>query len=224
MTRVMTLGAIIVVAALVAHAHDVTTNVTWNREVSRIFYARCAACHRPGGSAFSLMSYQEASPWARAIKDAVLTRSMPPWGAVKGFGSFRNDQALTQEEIDLVERWINGGSPEGNPNDLPARPKIALPPAVESWTGELVVSGDYRLPRPFVLDGFVVRVPPSGGTARITIEFPDGRIAPLVWFDGHPAQRQQPFLLRAPLSIPAGASMRGLAGSTLVLLPPAHPR
>ena len=120
----MTLGAIIVVVvSLVTHAHDVTTNVTWNREVSRIFYARCATCHRPGGSAFSLMSYQEASPWARGIKDAVLTRSMPPWGAVKGFGSFRNDQALTQEEIDLVERWVNGGSPEGNPNDLPATAK-----------------------------------------------------------------------------------------------------
>jgi len=139
-------------------------------------------------------------------------------------GVRRRHQALTQEEIDLVERWVNGGSPEGNPNDLPARPKIAPPPVVESRTGELVVSGDYRLPRPFVLDGFVVRVPPSGGTARITIEFPDGRVAPLVWFDGHPAQRQQPFLLRVPLSIPAGASMRGMAGSTLVLLPPAHPR
>jgi len=69
------------------------------------------------------MSYQEASPWAKGIKDAVLRRTMPPWGAVKGFGSFRNDQTLTQEELELVERWVNGGAPEGNPNDLPARPK-----------------------------------------------------------------------------------------------------
>src|SRR5580698_11634035 len=79
-------------------AHIVTTNVTWNREVSRIVYSRCATCHHTGGSAFSLMSYQEAYPWAAAIKADVLQQKMPPWGAVKGFGMFRNDEALTPDE------------------------------------------------------------------------------------------------------------------------------
>ena len=55
----------------------------------------------PAVTRFSLMTYQEASPWATAIKESVLRRRMPPWGAVKGFGTFRNEQALSQEEIDL---------------------------------------------------------------------------------------------------------------------------
>src|SRR5258706_14833473 len=105
-----------------ANSHDVTTKVTWNREISRIVYARCASCHRPGASAFSLVTYSEANPWGRAILDSVLRRTMPPWGAVKGFGSFRNEQALMQEEITLIENWVNGNLPEGNPNDLPPRP------------------------------------------------------------------------------------------------------
>ena len=85
-----------------AGAHGVgSTPITWNREISRLFYDRCASCHRPGGAAFSLMTYSDAQPRANEIKDAVLNRRMPPWGAVKGFGSFRNDQSLMQEQIEL---------------------------------------------------------------------------------------------------------------------------
>ena len=69
---------------------------------------------------FHLMSYQEVRPWAKAIEEEVLERRMPPWGAVKGFGEFRNDQALTQEQIELYRQiGLSGGAPEGNPNDLP---------------------------------------------------------------------------------------------------------
>src|ERR1700754_2318272 len=84
-------------------AHDpITTKLTWTREISRIFYARCASCHRSGGKAFSLLTYKEARPWAVAIAEEVMERRMPPWGAVKGFGEFRNDQSLTQEQIGLI--------------------------------------------------------------------------------------------------------------------------
>ena len=86
-----------------AHAHDViTTPITWSREILRIVYNKCASCHRPGGSAFSLITYEEARPWVVAIREETLRRTMPPWGAVKGFGDFRNDQALTPEEIDRL--------------------------------------------------------------------------------------------------------------------------
>jgi hypothetical protein len=219
-------GIIVLTACLVARAHDVTTHVTWNREISRIAYARCAMCHRPGGSAFSLLSYQEANPWANAIKEEVLQRRMPPWGAVKGFGSFRNEQALAQEELDLIANWVNGGAPEGNPNDLPARPAISQPPVVARRSGEMIASGNYRFQRPFTLDGFWVRNHPRDGSAQITIQFPDGRIEPLVWLHDdsaqqeHPfPQQEHPFLLRTPLSLPPGALLQGLAGSSLVLLP-----
>src|SRR5579872_4285901 len=102
--RVRLSGAIAIVAcsAVTLFGHDVTTKVTWNREISRIVYARCAQCHQPGHSAFSLLTFQEAEPWAQAIRDSVLRRTMPPWGAVKGFGTFRNEQALSQEELGLV--------------------------------------------------------------------------------------------------------------------------
>jgi mono/diheme cytochrome c family protein len=219
-TRLRALAGIIVVAASVAvRAHDVTTHVTWNREVARIVYARCATCHRPGGSAFSLLSYQEANPWANAIKEDVLQRRMPPWGAVKGFGSFRNEQALTQEELDLIANWVNGGGPEGNPNDLPARPTISQPRVLARRSDEIIASGNYRFQRPFTLDGFWVRDHPKGGSAQITILFPDGRIEPLVWLDDYSAEQEHPFLLRTPLSLPSGALLQGLAGSSLALLP-----
>ncbi len=217
---VAAIGLIVLSVSGTARAHDVTTRVTWNREISRIVYARCATCHRPGGTAFSLLSYQEASPWATAIKETVLRRAMPPWGAVKGFGSFRNDQALTQEELDLIGNWVNGGAPEGNPNDLPPRPRVAPPLAFAHRPGEIVATGDYRFQRPFSLDGFWVIDLPKGQSAQVTIELPDGRIEPLVWFHDYPAQSGHPFLLRTPLAVPSGAVMRGLPpGSSLALVP-----
>jgi hypothetical protein len=66
------------------------------------------------------MTYQDAQPWAVAIKAAVLSRRMPLWGAVKGFGDFRNDQGLAQNEMDLISDWVDGGIRRGNnPNVLP---------------------------------------------------------------------------------------------------------
>src|SRR5215469_14864327 len=118
-------GAALVVGSF-ASAHDVIgTTVTWDREMSRIVYSRCATCHHPSGSAFSLITYAEARAWAPAIKDAVLQRRMPPWGAVKGFGDFRNDEALTAEQLELVAKWVDGGLPEGDPRDLPRLPVFA---------------------------------------------------------------------------------------------------
>src|SRR5215510_16139492 len=120
------MSALLSTAASWLHAHDLSKNpVTWNREMSRLVYDRCASCHREGGSAFSLMTYRDAQPRAIAIRDAVLSRQMPPWGAVKGFGDFRNDQGLTQEQVELVAGWVEGGMSKGNnPNALPAEPKF----------------------------------------------------------------------------------------------------
>lgn len=84
LTIVLSLG---LAGPVIAVAHDpITTQITWNRDISRIIYNRCASCHHDGGEAFSLMSYQVARPWAKAIKEEVLERRMPPFAAVKGFG------------------------------------------------------------------------------------------------------------------------------------------
>ncbi|HEX9224977.1 MAG TPA: cytochrome c, partial [Candidatus Acidoferrales bacterium] len=105
---------VLLVSASLLSAHTViTTKITWSREVSRIAYQHCAFCHHDGGSSFSLMTYEEARPWAEAIKQQVIARRMPPWNAVKGFGEFKNDRGLTQEEIGIIANWVTGGAPEG---------------------------------------------------------------------------------------------------------------
>lgn len=198
----------------------VNTSRTWDREISRIVYARCGTCHRQGGTAFSLMTYPEARPWATAIKGEVLQRKMPPWGAVKGFGDFRNDQALSQAQLDLIENWVDGGAPEGDPNDLPPWPTFTPLPAIEHRAGEIVASGDFKFQHPFNLDGFWPKELPPAASPQITVELPDGKIEPLVWLRDYDPKYGHPFLLRTPLLMPPGSVIRGLpAGSSLVLLP-----
>ncbi len=203
-------------------AHDIiTTPITFDREISRLFNARCASCHHEGGTAFSLLTYAEARPWAEAIREEVLGRTMPPWGAVKGFGDFRNDQALTPEQIELIESWTDGGVPEGDAKDLPAPPKFTGPSALEHPAGALLVSGEYQLARPFVLDGLLPKTVPEKAMLQITAELPDGSVQPLLWLDHYRPAFAHPFLLRNPLELPAGARIHGVpSGAAIFLLPP----
>ena len=100
------------ITTLYSSAHDViTTPITFSREISRLVNLRCAVCHREGGSAFSLLTYEQARPWAKAIKEEVLERRMPPWGAVKGFGDFKDDQGLTEEQIKMKVLSAVSGTP-----------------------------------------------------------------------------------------------------------------
>lgn len=70
----------------------------------------------------SLATYDEARPWAKAIKEELLEKRMPPWHAVKGYGDFRNAPSLTQRDVDLIVNWVEGGAPKGDEKDLPAAP------------------------------------------------------------------------------------------------------
>jgi hypothetical protein len=204
-----------------AQAHDViTTPITFDREIIRIFQARCLACHHPDGMAFSLMTYTDARPWAEAVKEEVLGRTMPPWGAIKGFGDFRNDQALTPEQIEVIESWADGGVPEGEPADLPKGEPAAGAGTVERPHGALDVAGDFKLPHAFQLDGILPQNVPEKASVQITAELPDGSVEPLVWLENYKPQFAHPFLLRTPLGLPAGTIIRGLPqGSVLTLLP-----
>jgi hypothetical protein len=194
-----------------ARAHDViTTPITYTREIYRIFQSRCFSCHRPGGAAFSLMTFSDARPWAEAIKEEVLARTMPPWGAVKGFGDFRNDQALTPEQLEVIESWADGGVPEGEPTDLPAK----LDPT-EVWPAEpaqsaVTVSGDFKLARSMMIDGFIPVSVPEKASFQVLAELPDGSVEPLVWFQDYKVKFAHAFLLRSPLTLPAGTVIRGV--------------
>src|SRR5499426_1952278 len=98
----------------------VTTKIRFNKEIIRIFQDHCLACHQPGSNTkVFLHNYAAARPWAKAIKEEVLERRMPPSQAVKGFGQFEDDHGLTQHEVDQIVAWVDGGTPKGDDKDLP---------------------------------------------------------------------------------------------------------
>jgi len=99
---------------------------TFSKDVAPILYKSCVECHRPDAMApMALISYEDARPWARAIKQKVTRREMPPWGADPTIGRFSNDVSLKQSEIDTIAAWVDGGAPQGNPGELPSAPKFA---------------------------------------------------------------------------------------------------
>ena len=100
--------------------------VTFNKEVAPIFFKHCAECHRPGESApMSLLTYKEARPWAKSIREKVTSREMPPWHADPHVGQFANDRRLSQAEVEAVAAWVEGGAKEGEAKDLPPAPQFA---------------------------------------------------------------------------------------------------
>jgi mono/diheme cytochrome c family protein len=214
-------AAVMLVMSSVSEGHDrETTSVTWNRTVSRIVHQRCGSCHRPEGSAFSLLTYDDARPWAVAIREEILARSMPPWGAVKGFGEFRNDGALSSAQMNLIVNWVEGGVPEGNDSDLPPDPEYADDADSVPDSTELLVRGTTTLEEDFILDGLQPREVPADGSLQITAELPDGAVIPLVWLYEYRTEYGHPFLLKTPLLLPAGSTIRGLpADASLTLLP-----
>lgn len=113
-----------VVASTATQDSDVAesaTVVTFHKDVLPILQQRCENCHRPGQiGPFSVRTYQDARPWARAIKAAVVSRKMPPWFANPAYGHFSNDRSLDQSEIDTIVAWVDHGAPAGDPKDAPA--------------------------------------------------------------------------------------------------------
>ncbi len=117
-------------AVSAAAATSGSATVTFNKDVQPILQKRCQDCHRPGEAVpMALIGYQESRPWAKAIKQAVLSRKMPPWFADPNYGHFANDRSLSQSEIDTLVAWADAGAPEGNPKDAPAPRQF-----VEGWT------------------------------------------------------------------------------------------
>jgi len=168
--------------SLPSRAHDlITTKITFSREISRLFYSRCASCHHPGGPAFSLLTFQDARPWATAIKEETLERRMPPWGAVRGFGEFMGDQALTQEQLELIAEWVEGGAPEGDPALLPPVPDFQKTPPAAPAATEIALDGFMRLKAPLTLAGIRPKHVGDGASLMVIAERPDGSIQPLLW-------------------------------------------
>jgi hypothetical protein len=214
------LAFVVFVLSVGLHAHDIgSTPITWNREISRLIYDKCASCHRDGGTSFSLMTYQEVQPRAVAVRDAVLARRMPPWGAVKGFGTFRNDTSLTQEQIELVTNWVEQDTPRGNNRrSLPPIPTFAKPGAQKADRPGLPVSGTMTLAQAITLDGVLPDQVPDGESMKVTAILPGGRVEPLVWLYAYKGAYRHAFLFRRPLDLPAGTIIEGVPLNARLLL------
>ena len=92
--------------------------VTFTKDVAPIFQQNCQGCHRPGSIApMSLLTYEDARPWARSIKNQVILRQMPPWFIDKSVGvqHFSNDRSLADRDIATIVAWVDAGAPQGNP-------------------------------------------------------------------------------------------------------------
>ena len=98
--------------------------VTFSKDVAPILQRACQNCHRPGSIApMSLLTYKDARPWARSIKTKVALRQMPPWHIDRNVGvsKFKDDPSLSDADIATISAWVDAGSPEGDPADMPPR-------------------------------------------------------------------------------------------------------
>ena len=124
-------GAFLTVSSGAA-AQDGASEITFTKDIAPILQRSCQDCHRTDSIApRSLLTYEEARPWARSIKDKVVTRAMPPWYIDKNIGiqGFKYDYSLTDDEISKVANWVDNGAPRGNPADMPAPREFVISPS-----------------------------------------------------------------------------------------------
>ena len=149
--------------------------VTFAKDVAPILQQHCQECHRPGEAApFSLLTYEQVRPWAKAIRQAVLTRKMPPWFASPHYGKFSNDRSLPEKDAGIIVAWVNGGAPQGDPKDMPPPRKF-----VEGWS---IPKPDvvFELPKPFPIPAtgtveYQKIIVPSGFTEDKWVQFAEAR-------------------------------------------------
>jgi tetratricopeptide (TPR) repeat protein len=167
----------VVLATAAAGQGTPPPRVTFSSDIAPILFERCAGCHRPQGDApFSLLTYSAAKQRASVIAKATKARLMPPWKSEPGFGEFIGHVRLTDVDINLIDRWVAEGAPEGDARDLPPTP---------AWTDgwqlgrpDLTVS----FPEPYVVpaDGpdfsriFVLRLPVTAPAYVNGFEFRPG--------------------------------------------------
>ena len=191
-------------------AHDrITTKVTWEREIAPIVRARCVTCHTASGRGpMPLTTYEEARPWAKAIKDEVLARRMPKWPVVRGYGDFKNDPSLSAFEIALIAAWADGGAPRLRPGAVMG-PSSESPVAAEKAPNVRSTTADCSaraLPM-----GLLVAVKPQlakGESLRQVLVRPDGTEEPLVWVRDFDPAFAEIYWLRHPLKITRGTRLR----------------
>ena len=201
-------SAAVLFSAAVVSAHDpIATRVTWNGDVARIVQARCASCHKEGGRApMPLTTYAEARPWAKAIKEEVMTRRMPKWHAARGYGDFANDPSLSPFEIALITAWADGGAPLGEGG--PAPPNPAQRDNAADTAPKKTPSVSLPCRSGAAPAGLLTTVRPSlakGGSIGLAVATPAGRTEVVAWIREFDPEFAETYRFRRPITITRGS-------------------
>lgn len=191
-------------------AHDPPrATVTWLGDIARLVQSRCTRCHSPEGKGpMSLVTYEDARPWASAMREEVLARRMPKWHAARGYGEFANDPTLSPFDIALIVAWVDGGAVRGDPSKAPP-PAVPVTPAAPapSKTRTIAVScGDRPLP-----SGRLLAIRPTlaeGASAGFSVILPDGDQEIVAWIRDYEAEFADTYWLESPIALPRGSRLR----------------
>jgi hypothetical protein len=191
-------------------AHDIiTTKLTYTRDIAPLFKKHCLSCHSERSS-IPLTSYEQVRPWAVAIKEQVLSRAMPPWGGVKGFGDLAPDDGLTQEEIMIISAWVVGGAP-GKLGALQDQNASGSPVDLAKLSDAFLISTRQRLRAPVLVCGIRPHAQGIVRSAQIIARLPDGSVEPLLWLYNYDSKLHRVFRFREPLQLPAGTLVKSSA-------------
>ena len=187
---------------------------TFSKDVAPILFKNCVSCHRPGEMApMSLLTYAQARPFARSIREKVELGTMPPWHAEAPAGTFLNERQLTSTEKGILVRWASNGAPEGDPKDMPPVPSfptgwtIGTPDAIFTMAKpyDVPASGEIayqfvQIPTNFTEDKWAQAIEIRPGVRSV--------VHHVLVFASEPGgtPRQQPFVQR-----PGGGNGRGAA-------------
>ena len=173
----MRLGAVVtgMLCTQICTAATGQSVVTFTKDVAPILERNCQGCHRPGEAApFSLLTYEQARPWAKAMKEAVRLKKMPPWFADPQYGTFSNDRSMAQKDVDTIAAWADAGAPPGDLKDLP--PPVNF---VEGWS---IPKPDvvFELPQAFQIPAsgtieYQKIIVPTGFTEDKWVQFAEAR-------------------------------------------------
>jgi mono/diheme cytochrome c family protein len=158
--RIARIGFVLTTVFAWASLAQAQTAPTFTKDVAPIFYSKCVECHRPTMFApMSLLTFDEARPWARSIKARVAARTMPPWGADPAHGVFKNDPRLSEKEIATIVAWVDAGAPKGNAQDQPKAPTFAEGWSIGKPDVVFTMTEDFKIPASGVVEYQYLRLP-----------------------------------------------------------------
>jgi hypothetical protein len=156
----------------------------------------------------SLVTYEDARPWARAMREEVLARRMPKWHAARGYGEFANDPTLSPFDIALIVAWVDGGAVRGDPSKTPPQklPMVRAAPTASKARTITLPCGNRPLPA-----GRLLAITPTlaeGASAGFSVVFPDDRQEIVAWIRDYEAEFADTYWLEPPIVLPRGSRLR----------------